>query len=306
MNPALPRPLLTTLLLVCTGMSISACAAPQQTEAGMQSGPAVIAHRGGAMHRPENTLPAFDHALELGAEVLEFDMVMTADDQVAIYHDGTINPAICMPDSGDPVSAPVRLLDFAQTQQLDCGSHVRPIYDVDGFVAFPGARMPALGELLDHLQDSGTTLYGETKMPKPAPGVEDVDPTRFVAAVEAAIRERGLEDRFILQSSDYRTIDAMHVINPRIRTCLLAAQRLDRPYLDAVRRHNASCILLDHSFADASDVRELQEAGVLVYSGVVDSAQEWEKYVEMGVDAIFTNHPAGAIQFLREQGLREY
>lgn len=306
MNPALPRAALATLVLACMGTSISACAAPPQTQAGMQFSPQVIAHRGGAMHRPENTLPAFDHALELGAEILEFDMVMTADDEVAIYHDGTINPAICVPDSGDPVSAPVRQLDSAQLRQLDCGSQVRPIYDVDGFVAVPGAHMPALGELLDHLGDSDATLYGETKMPKPVPGVEDVDPSRFVAMVEAAIRERGLEDRFILQSSDYRTIDAMHEINPRIRTCLLAAQKLDRPYLDAVRRHNASCILLGHSFADAADVRELQEAGVLVYSGVVDSAEDWEKYVELGVDAIFTNHPAGAIQFLRDQGLRDH
>lgn len=305
MNPALPHPLLATLLLACTGLSVSACAAPQQAPTGMQSGPEVIAHRGGAMHRPENTLPAFDHALELGAEILEFDMVMTADDEVVVYHDGTINPAICVPDSGEAVSAPVRQLTYAQTRELDCGSQVRPIYDVDGFVAVPGARMPALGELLDHLQDGDTTLYGETKMPKPVPGVEDVDPVRFATALEAAIRERGLEDRFILQSSDYRTIDAMHDINPRIRTCLLRAQQLERPYLDAVRRHHASCILLSHRFADASDVRELQDAGVLVYSDVVDTAEDWERYVEMGMDAIFTNHPAGAIDFLRDRGLRD-
>ena len=58
------------------------------------SQPIVIAHRGGALLMPENTLPAFDNAIALGAEVLEFDMVMTADDQLVVQHDPTINASV--------------------------------------------------------------------------------------------------------------------------------------------------------------------------------------------------------------------
>ncbi|HEY0595650.1 glycerophosphodiester phosphodiesterase, partial [Sphingopyxis sp.] len=56
---------------------------------------AIIAHRGGALLRPENTMPAFRHAATLGVEYLEFDMEMTADDRVVVYHDATINPDFC-------------------------------------------------------------------------------------------------------------------------------------------------------------------------------------------------------------------
>src|SRR5690606_25110978 len=110
-------------------------------ERAVDAGPAVAAHRGGAMHRPENTMVAFRHAVELGAEVLEFDMVMTADDELVVHHDAQINPALCVPDAGSGLMAgPVRALTYQQTRQFDCGSLVRDIYDVPGFVAEPGAR----------------------------------------------------------------------------------------------------------------------------------------------------------------------
>ncbi len=62
----------------------------------------------------------------------------------------------------------------------------------------------------------------------------------------------GVEDRFILQSFDYRALDAMYRINSRIRTCLLGMQKLKPNYLEAVRQHHASCVVLGRSYADAS------------------------------------------------------
>lgn len=263
---------------------------------------AVIAHRGGALARPENTLPAFRHAAGLGAEFLEFDMVMTADDRIVVYHDADINPALCTPATGTAaVAGPVRGLDFATTQRLDCGSGVRPSYAGPAHVAVPGARIPALEELLAGFRDSKARFFAETKIPKGA----DIDPVRFATQFEAAVRANGLEDRIILQSFDFRTIDALHRINPRIRTCLLGVPRQTRDYLAMLRRHKAGCIVLSHDEIDRDGVRALQQAGVLVFSGVADREEEWRSYARLGVDALFTNDPEGAIGFLRRSGLRD-
>lgn len=267
--------------------------------------PMVIAHRGGAMNRPENTLPAFRHAVDLGVEIVEFDMVMTADDRLVVYHDGTINPGFCTPDAGSNVVAgPVRGLSFAQTQQFDCGSAVRPAYAGDGYVAVPGARIPSLDKALGELAGSNATVFAETKFPKPAPGMADIDPVKFATLLNEAVRMHGLEDRVILQSFDYRTIDALHTINPRIRTCLLGAPKLTQDYLALLRQHHASCIVLSDAEIDQSGVRQLQQAGMLVFSGVSDTPEGWQKYVGLGVDAIFTNDAEGLIHFLRPPGLR--
>nr|WP_232143775.1 glycerophosphodiester phosphodiesterase family protein [Luteimonas sp. Y-2-2-4F] len=274
--------------------------------AGAARAPAVVAHRGGAMLRPENTMPAFRHAAGLGVEVLEFDMLMTADGRIAVYHDADINADFCAPEPGSGVVAgPVRGLSFDQTQRFDCGSRVRPAYAGEKHLTVPGARIPALDEVLDGFRDSGAIFFAETKFPRPTPGVADVDPVEFAARLEAAVRERGLEERLILQSFDYRTLDALHELNPRIRTCLLGAGKLNGEYLAAIRRHRASCIVLGLEDGDRDAVRRLQDAGVLVYSGVADTQEEWARYVGLGVDAIFTNDPEGAIAYLRRAGLRD-
>ena len=270
--------------------------------AGKPAAIAVIAHRGGAMLRPENTMPAFRHAAELGVDYLEFDMEMTADDRVAVYHDAAINPDFCTADAGSTAQpGPVRGLTFARMQEFDCGSGVRPAYAGERHVPAPGARIPEMPDLLGAFRDSDALFFAETKIPANS----DIDPVKFATLLDAAVRENGLEDRLILQSFDYRTIDALHRINPRIRTCPLGVPRETRDYLAVLRRHNAICIVLSDEEVDAAGVRALQGAGILVFSGVVDTEAGWRKYADLGVDAIFTNDPEGAIGFLRRAGLHE-
>lgn len=268
--------------------------------------PQVIAHRGGAMNRPENTIPAFRHALALGVEILEFDMEMTADDRIVVYHDAAINPAFCTPRPGAAVTpGPIRGLSFAQTRQFDCGSGVRPGYEGKDHVAVPGAGIPALDEMLDAVGGSDAILFAETKIPKPAPGLADIDPVKFATMLDAAVRKHGLEQRLILQSFDFRTIDALHAINPRIRTCLLGAPKVTRDYLALLRQHHATCIVLGPPNVDRDGIAALRKAGILVYSEVVDTPQDWQSYTDLGVDAIFTNNPAGLVAFQRRSGLRK-
>jgi glycerophosphoryl diester phosphodiesterase len=245
-----------------------------------------IAHRGGAALMPENSFPAFDNAVRLGADMLEFDIEMTADDGLIISHDGTVNPTFCAADPGSGVTpGPVRALTVEQLRKFDCGSRHRGIYP--GQTAVPGTRMPTLDALLARYRREPVRFYGETKMPGPGEG-----------RVAASIRKYELEDRFIVQSSDYRTIDAIHAVNPRIRTCLLTPWLANSDYLELVRRHHASCILLRVGDADAAEARRLRDAGIMIVSDVVDNEAGWSDYLARGVDALFTNDPAALIAYL--------
>lgn len=254
----------------------------------------VIAHRGGAMARPENTMAALHHAAGMGVDYLEFDMMMTRDNRVVVHHDTAINPEFCKSATG-MAPAPVRDLNFVQTQAFDCGSAVRPAYAGSRFLTVPGARIPGLEEVLATFAGGDALFFAETKIPQGA----DIDPVLFATLLEDAVRRHGLEDRLILQSFDFRTIDALHAINPRIRTCLLGVSRQTRDYLAMLRRHHAGCIVLNHDEVDRAGVRALQQAGVLVFSGVADTEADWREYADLGFDAVFTNDPEGAIAFLR-------
>jgi glycerophosphoryl diester phosphodiesterase len=282
------------LALACAGAmlgaSISSSAAAETTR------PMIVAHRGGAALMPENAFPAFDNAVQLRADMLEFDMGVTADNQVVITHDSTVNATFCSADPASGVTpGPIRRLTLAQVLEFDCGSRHRAIYPNQK--AVPGTRMPTLDAFLARYKDSHVLFFGETKMPGPSEG--DIDPMAFVRLVEAEVRKLGQEDRFILQSADWRTIDAMHTINPRIRTCLLGVDRGKTDYLELAREHHAMCMLLRLQDADAAQVKRLREAGVLVFSDVVDDESGWRNYLARGVDALFTNDPAALIAFLK-------
>jgi len=264
-------------------------------------GPLVIAHRGGALLMPENTFPAFDNAVRLGVDLLEFDMQMTADDQLIITHDGTVNATFCTPDSGSNVVAgPIRSLTLADVLKFDCGSKHRAIYPTQK--AVPGTHMPTPDAFFARYKDAKVEFYGEIKMPGAGEGT--VDPVAFARMVSAVVHKYGLEDRFILQSADYRAIDAMHEINPRIRSCLLYPWLAKKDYVELAKEHHAVCMLLRIQDADAAEVRRLHEAGVTTFSDVVDDEAGWRAYLAQGTNALFTNDPASLIAFLKRNGVK--
>jgi glycerophosphoryl diester phosphodiesterase len=260
--------------------------------------PKVLAHRGGAALRPENTIAAFQHALKIGVDVLEFDMNITADDQVVIHHDSTVNAAVCRPPAGSSLKpGPIRLLTLKQIRQFDCGSFARP--NSPNFQAVPGQPMPTLDEFLSAVKDSRALLLGETKMP-PAGSTYAVPPDRFVDLIYAVLKKHKVEDRFILQSTDYRTIDAMAKKNSKIGLCLLNARQFKPDYLNVARQHKATHLMLRADDVTAQQVQQLQSAGIgiRVFSGTANSVAEWKKYVDLGMDGILTDDPKGLMEFL--------
>ena len=257
--------------------------------------PIVIAHRGGAALRPENTITAFQNALKLGVRVLEFDMNVSKDGVVVIHHDSTVNPAICnAPVTSGIKPGPIALLTVTEIRQFDCGSFARP--NSPRYQPVPGQQMPTLDEFLASVKESGAVLLGETKF---APGsAPSVAPERFVDLIYAALKKHGVQDRFILQSGDYRTIDAMAKKDPKVRTCLLNARRFKPDYLKLARNHKATHLMLRAEDTSASQVRDLQAAGLHIYSSTANTPSDWQKYVDLGMDGILTDDPAGLMEFL--------
>jgi glycerophosphoryl diester phosphodiesterase len=285
--------------LVWTALILGAVSSPSSAEEPI--GPLVIAHRGGAALMPENTFPAFDNAVRLGVDWLEFDIQMTADDQLVISHDGTVNATFCTADTGSGVTPrPIRAMKLSDVLKFDCGAKHRALYPTQQ--ATPGTHMPTLDAMLRRYKSAHAVLFGETKMPGPGEGI--VDPVAFTKLVAAAVHKYHLEDRFILQSADYRSIDAMHAIDPRIRTCLLYPWLAETDYLELAHQHHAVCMLLRLQDADASEVKRLRDAGIIVISDVGDDDKSWRAYLARGVDGLFTNDPAALITFLDHEGLR--
>src|SRR5687767_15999732 len=97
----------------------------------------VHGHRGARAVRPENTLPAFEHAIGAGADVLELDLAVTKDNVLVASHDPVLNPKIC---SGSGLTRVIREMTLAELKKWDCGSLRNPDYPKQNPV--PGTTVP--------------------------------------------------------------------------------------------------------------------------------------------------------------------
>lgn len=159
----------------------------------------IVAHRGAAAQAPENTMEAFRLAVEAGADAIELDVHLTADGQLAVVHDDTL-------DRTTDRTGRVAELTMARIREADAGAtFARP-----GDSGFPfaerGLTVPTLPEVLDWLPD-GIGLVIEIKARAAADAVVD------------AVRDHGIrEGRLAVISFDEAAIERVRELDPGIKT----------------------------------------------------------------------------------------
>src|SRR3984885_11081440 len=175
----------------------------------------VHGHRGARARRPENTLPAFQYAIEQGVDAIELDVLVTKDNVAVVSHDPEINPIIC---SGPKAGMAIRALTLAELREYDCGSKRNPLFPMQAPV--PGARVPTLDEVFDLGRGNTVQFNVEIKIfadhPELTPG-----PEAFTQLILDLIRKHGVEERVILQSFDPRILHVMKKLDPGIRRAAL-------------------------------------------------------------------------------------
>ena len=190
-------------------------------------------HRGARGLMPENTLPAFQKALDLGVDTLECDMAITRDGVVVVHHDLHLNPDTTRGPDGQWLAArgpAIADLTFAELQRYDVG-RLKP--GTDYAKSFPdqqpvdGTRVPRLADLFELVRKSGNTRVEfdcETKV-SPLEPTATLPVADFTRRVIAEIRQGGMQARTMIQSFDWRTLQQVQKEAPEIRTLYLSSPR---------------------------------------------------------------------------------
>lgn len=257
----------------------------------------VHGHRGARAVRPENTLPAFEYAIEAGADVLEMDLAVTRDDVLVVSHDPVLNASIC---TGPEKGRAIRTLTLAELGAWDCGALRNPQYPRQTPV--PGTRIPTLDQVLALAPRGGFHFNIETKIflahPEYTPS-----PERFAELLLAAIRRHRVEERVIVQSFDFRTLHAMKRLAPEIRLAALdEAGKED--FVAVAKRAGAPIVSPQHMLVTAKKVRDAHDAGLQVAPWTANTPKDWDRLIDAGVDAIISDDPAGLIEHLKKRGRR--
>jgi glycerophosphoryl diester phosphodiesterase len=258
---------------------------------------AVHGHRGARAVLPENTMPAFEHAIEAGVDFLELDLAVTKDDVLVVSHDPVLNPAICRSPGGGTV---IRELTLAELRRWDCGSMRNPEFPDQRPV--PGTRVPTLDEVLSLAPRGSFRFNIETKI-SPDKAQYTPSPERFAELLLAGIRKRHLEDRVMVQSFDYRTLRAMKRLAPGIRLSALFGE--DGRDFAAIARDAGSDMVSPHQhLVTPEKVAAAHAGGLTVHAWTANKPEEWDRLISAGVDGIITDDPAELGRYLRQRGLR--
>lgn len=289
-------------------------------------------HRGARGLMPENTLPAFARALEIGVTTLELDCAVTKDGIVVVSHDSMLNPDITRGPDGkwlEGEGPSIASLTYAELQRYDVG-RIRP--GSTYAARFPrqqpvaGARIPRLADVFALVRAAGNNAVRfniETKL-SPLLPAQTVPPDTFMHVLLALIRNEGMAARVSIQSFDWRTLRLTQQLAPEIPTVYLTAQQdfIDNilagqrssPWMPGLHVSQfAGSIPRMVSSAGGSvwsphyreitpaGAQEARSLGLKIVVWTVNGAADMRRMIALGVDGIISDYPDLLVQVAAER-----
>jgi glycerophosphoryl diester phosphodiesterase len=247
--------------------------------------PSVIAHRGGSKLRPENTIPAFEHAVSLGVDAIECDVHLSKDGEVVVIHDDRL-------DRTTDHTGPVSRLTAAELAQVDAGAKFQA---ADGQASYRGSNIgvPLLSDVLSRCPHIPVIVEIKGDQPE------------IVDTVLRVIRDAGAESRVIVGGFSRRVLAAVRATSPGTLTsaslpevqsairrswCWLPPRRTGFQLFQIPLRFRGRQVLRRHI------VRAARRGGFPVQAWIVDDPADMRMILDWGVTGIITDRPDVAIE----------
>jgi glycerophosphoryl diester phosphodiesterase len=234
--------------------------------------PLLIGHRGYPAKFPENTLASFDGAMQAGCDMIELDVTLTKDRKVMVIHDDTL-------DRTTTGRGPVSGHTLEEIKALDAGSW----FDA----RFVAERVPELSEVLK--QTAGRCMLNiEIKKSAfeagfPADAVE----RQVVDLVKAS----GAMDRVIISSFDQRILQRIAAMEAPPAVAYISEHGADKRALEMLLGMNAFSWHPRFKVLTREQVEMLHAAGVRVFPWTINTREEAERMLALGVDGLICNEP---------------
>ncbi|MGM0875837.1 MAG: glycerophosphodiester phosphodiesterase [Bacillota bacterium] len=231
-----------------------------------------VAHRGASGYAPENTISAFDKAVEMKADYIEIDVQRSKDGELVVIHDTSV-------DRTTDGTGKVGDLTSEQLRSLDAGSWMGE--------QFTGEKIPTFDEILDRYHGEIGILI-ELKAPELYPGIEE--------SIAQELKERNLDkpqnEKIILQSFNFESMKKMNDLLPKVPIGVLTSSSLHttpealQEFSTYADYFNPNYRIVTHEL-----VNQVHSLGMEISSWTVRSHESAEFLLDMGVDAIITDYP---------------
>jgi glycerophosphoryl diester phosphodiesterase len=260
-------------------------------------------HRGCRGLFPENTIPGFLNAIDLGVTTLEMDAVITKDNQVILSHEPFFNHEISTLPDGKYINETeekefnIYKMKYSEVTRYDVGLKPHPRFPQQQKIK---AVKPLLSDVIDAVE-----MYAKTKLKKPlfynietktqpqTDGVFHPEPKDFVEMLMKVILQKKIEDRVIIQSFDRRTLQYLHQKYPTITTALLVEDFDKKDFENQI----ADLGFLPSIYSPAQElvtqklIQECHQKKVKLIPWTVNDPKKIKEFIAMGVDGIISDYP---------------
>lgn len=232
----------------------------------------VIAHRGASSYAPENTLAAFDLALEMGAHHIELDVDLTSDGHIVVIHDDTV-------DRTTNGSGPVTSHTLAALRALDAGSWFGD--------KFTGERIPTFHEVLERYKGRAH-LHTEIKGHSPSLAQRTAD----------LIRTHGMEEQVTITSFQNVRLEEMRAYAPALPTGWLVVE-VSEAIIAQARAMGVTQLCPRANTVTSELVRRLHAEGFVARAWGVTTEELMQQVVQAGADGMTINFPDKLMAYLQ-------
>lgn len=228
----------------------------------------IIAHRGASKYAPENTMPAFEKAMEAGADGIETDVQLTRDGIPILIHDEKLHRTT----NGKGF---VQDYTFAELQKLDAGSW----FSED----FSGTRLLSVEELLIWIKDKPLKLHLELKNNK-------IDYPELEIKTYNLLEKHELNERVVFSSFNPLSLERLKQIDRTIPAALLLSQK-NKDYFLAARELEVSALHIKYRLLNDKLMKKAKENNIAIRVYTVNRPSQLRNCFRLKCDGVFTDVP---------------
>jgi glycerophosphoryl diester phosphodiesterase len=242
--------------------------------------PWVIAHRGFKKNYPENTLVAFQAAMDAGAQMIELDVTLTRDRKPVVIHDATL-------DRTSNGHGPVKEYTMEELKQFDAGSWFHS--------DFANQRLPELGEVLELV--NGRVI---TNIEIKANAYEPHHPPDAIETqVVELVKQKKMQDAVLLSSFNMDILAQIATMKNPPTIALISEKAVTSRIVERCKRLKIFSWHPHYRVLTAKQVKLIRSAGLRIFPYGVDTFEDFVKMIDMKVDGVITDDPASADQWSR-------
>ena len=267
----------------------------------------VQGHRGARGLMPENTIPAFKKAIDLGVTTLELDVVITKDKKVIISHDPYMSAHICTDPSGNPILSDkehhkIFQMDYDKVKKYDCGSIGNERFPQQKKIA---THKPLLSEMIAEIEAyikekslPDVNYNIEIKSTKKGDNIFYPEIEEFTDLVYEVIKSQLPLERVIIQSFDPRVLQYLHKKDSKVTLAYLVERK--KNFKKRIKKLGFTPEIYSpyYKLIDAAVILKIHHAGMKVIPWTINEPSEMQLMIDWSVDGIITDYPDRAVGFI--------